>query len=82
MKKDPITYQQIQQTIDQQYFPQRTNQHSSTQPSPTSVSPSSSAQPGSTSAAGGRFDFDDGGVYVGGWQDGKAHGHGICTGKN
>ena len=38
----------------------------------------------STAAAeaigGGRFDFDDGGVYVGGWQDGKAHGHGICTG--
>ena len=31
-------------------------------------------------AGGGRFDFDDGGVYVGGWQDGKAHGHGICTG--
>ncbi|RWS31235.1 MORN repeat containing protein-like protein [Leptotrombidium deliense] len=35
---------------------------------------------GGQSAVGGRFDFDDGGVYVGGWQDGKAHGHGICTG--
>ncbi|XP_023650498.2 junctophilin-1 [Paramormyrops kingsleyae] len=29
---------------------------------------------------GGRFDFDDGGTYCGGWDDGKAHGHGICTG--
>ena len=30
--------------------------------------------------SGGRFDFDDGGTYCGGWEDGKAHGHGICTG--
>ncbi|XP_028824572.1 junctophilin-1a [Denticeps clupeoides] len=29
---------------------------------------------------GGRFDFDDGGTYCGGWENGKAHGHGICTG--
>ncbi|XP_037131829.1 junctophilin-1-like [Syngnathus acus] len=29
---------------------------------------------------GGRFDFDDGGTYCGGWGDGKAHGHGVCTG--
>lgn len=29
---------------------------------------------------GGRFDFDDGGTYCGGWDDGKAHGHGVCTG--
>ncbi|XP_061652823.1 junctophilin-1-like isoform X1 [Phyllopteryx taeniolatus] len=29
---------------------------------------------------GGRFDFDDGGAYCGGWEDGKAHGHGVCTG--
>ncbi|CAD6184773.1 unnamed protein product [Caenorhabditis auriculariae] len=29
---------------------------------------------------GGRFDFDDGGTYVGGWEEGKAHGHGVCTG--
>ncbi|XP_030913934.1 junctophilin-2 [Geospiza fortis] len=27
-----------------------------------------------------RFDFDDGGAYCGGWEGGKAHGHGICTG--
>ncbi|XP_007937345.2 junctophilin-3, partial [Orycteropus afer afer] len=27
-----------------------------------------------------RFNFDDGGSYCGGWEDGKAHGHGICTG--
>ena len=29
---------------------------------------------------GGRFDFDDGGSYVGGWTEGKAHGFGVCTG--
>lgn len=29
---------------------------------------------------GGRFDFEDGGTYCGGWEDGKAHGHGVCTG--
>jgi hypothetical protein len=29
---------------------------------------------------GGRYDFDDGGIYVGDWQDKKAHGYGICTG--
>ncbi len=82
MKKEPITYQQIQQTIDQQYFPQRDSQPSQAQSSPApSASPSSSPQPTSTSAAGGRFDFDDGGIYVGGWQDGKAHGHGVCTGN-
>ncbi|XP_037772016.1 junctophilin-4 [Chelonia mydas] len=29
---------------------------------------------------GGRFDFDDGGCYVGDWQEGRAHGYGVCTG--
>ena len=29
---------------------------------------------------GGRFDFDDGGTYCGGWEDGKAHGHGVVHG--
>ncbi|GJQ69893.1 hypothetical protein Trydic_g22436 [Trypoxylus dichotomus] len=29
---------------------------------------------------GGRFDFDDGGTFCGGWEEGKAHGHGVCTG--
>ena len=29
---------------------------------------------------GGRYDFDDGGIYVGDWQENKAHGYGICTG--
>ena len=33
-----------------------------------------------TGMNGGRFDFDDGGTYCGGWEDGKAHGHGVCTG--
>ncbi|KAJ7312193.1 hypothetical protein JRQ81_006559 [Phrynocephalus forsythii] len=31
-------------------------------------------------SSGGRFNFDDGGSYCGGWEDGKAHGHGLCTG--
>ncbi|XP_024946791.1 junctophilin-1 isoform X3 [Cephus cinctus] len=52
---------------------------------PGGISP---AQPGATGTTtsnraqvnGGRFDFDDGGTYCGGWEDGKAHGHGVCTG--
>uniref|UniRef100_A0A915E760 Uncharacterized protein n=1 Tax=Ditylenchus dipsaci TaxID=166011 RepID=A0A915E760_9BILA len=31
---------------------------------------------------GGRFDFDDGGTFCGGWEEGKAHGHGVCTGPD
>ncbi|XP_061671767.1 junctophilin-3 isoform X2 [Syngnathoides biaculeatus] len=31
-------------------------------------------------STGGRFDFDDGGSYCGGWEQGKAHGRGLCTG--
>lgn len=52
-----------------------------------SSSPASTAATGtaittnkSTHLNGGRFDFDDGGTYCGGWEDGKAHGHGVCTG--
>lgn len=33
-----------------------------------------------TTTYAGRFDFEDGGTYCGGWEDGKAHGHGVCTG--
>ena len=36
--------------------------------------------PEAQTATGGRFDFDDGGTYCGGWEEGKAHGHGVCTG--
>ena len=35
---------------------------------------------GQKDSSGGRFDFDDGGTYCGGWEEGKAHGHGVCTG--
>jgi junctophilin len=31
-------------------------------------------------SGGGRFDFDDGGTFCGGWEEGKAHGFGVCTG--
>jgi len=34
----------------------------------------------STPQVGGRFSFDDGGAYCGGWAAGKADGHGVCTG--
>jgi len=33
-----------------------------------------------TQISGGRFDFEDGGTFCGGWEDSKAHGHGVCTG--
>lgn len=39
-----------------------------------------SGNPPQRGVNGGRFDFDDGGTYCGGWEDGKAHGHGVCTG--
>ncbi|KYO44072.1 junctophilin-4 [Alligator mississippiensis] len=29
---------------------------------------------------GGRFEFDDGGCYVGDWEEGRAHGYGVCLG--
>jgi len=29
---------------------------------------------------GGRFDFDDGGSYVGDWSEGMANGYGVCSG--
>ena len=37
-------------------------------------------QRGGAQISGGRFDFEDGGTYCGGWEDSKAHGHGVCTG--
>ncbi|XP_034952732.1 junctophilin-1 isoform X2 [Chelonus insularis] len=51
-------------------------------PSGPQVSPASGTAAGANRAQvnGGRFDFDDGGTYCGGWEDGKAHGHGVCTG--
>lgn len=55
------------------------------QPQLSSNSPASTAATGTATTNkilvnGGRFDFDDGGTYCGGWEDGKAHGHGVCTG--
>ncbi|VEL19898.1 unnamed protein product [Protopolystoma xenopodis] len=31
---------------------------------------------------GGRFDFDDGGTYIGEWYEGRAHGLGLATGPD
>lgn len=39
-----------------------------------------STKVGRTQISGGRFDFEDGGTYCGGWEEGKAHGNGVCTG--
>ncbi|KAI5705298.1 hypothetical protein M8J76_015526 [Diaphorina citri] len=49
-------------------------------PSPASTGATGTAFSAKTHVNGGRFDFDDGGTYCGGWEDGKAHGHGVCTG--
>uniref|UniRef100_A0A182USL2 Junctophilin n=1 Tax=Anopheles merus TaxID=30066 RepID=A0A182USL2_ANOME len=38
------------------------------------------ARADSTHISGGRYDFEDGGTFCGGWEDNKAHGHGVCTG--
>lgn len=52
----------------------------------TNVAPNSpgsatgTANTGRAQISGGRFDFEDGGTYCGGWEEGKAHGHGVCTG--
>ncbi|XP_055550136.1 junctophilin-1-like isoform X2 [Wyeomyia smithii] len=35
---------------------------------------------GNQKICGGRYDFEDGGTFCGGWEDNKAHGHGVCTG--
>ncbi|RZF33945.1 hypothetical protein LSTR_LSTR010428 [Laodelphax striatellus] len=55
------------------------------QQQPVNASPAATGATGTATAVrnhvnGGRFDFDDGGTYCGGWEDGKAHGHGVCTG--
>lgn len=46
----------------------------------TDAAHAASGNPPQRGLNGGRFDFDDGGTYCGGWEDGKAHGHGVCTG--
>ncbi|XP_050426900.1 junctophilin-1-like isoform X2 [Adelges cooleyi] len=48
--------------------------------SPASTAATGTATTNKILINGGRFDFDDGGTYCGGWEDGKAHGHGVCTG--
>lgn len=47
---------------------------------PGATGTTSSSGPNRGQVNGGRFDFDDGGTFCGGWEDGKAHGHGVCTG--
>lgn len=56
------------------------NSGNSAPASPASTGATGTATTTKTMVNGGRFDFDDGGTYCGGWEDGKAHGHGVCTG--
>lgn len=51
-----------------------------TSPAQPGATGTTSSGPNRAQVNGGRFDFDDGGTYCGGWEDGKAHGHGVCTG--
>lgn len=44
------------------------------------TAPNSPGSAGGGKIEGGRFDFEDGGTYLGGWDEGKAHGYGFCTG--
>lgn len=48
--------------------------------SPGSATGGQAVSAGRPQISGGRFDFEDGGTYCGGWEEGKAHGHGVCTG--
>lgn len=48
--------------------------------SPGSTGATGGGAGGRAQISGGRFDFEDGGTYCGGWEEGKAHGHGVCTG--
>ena len=53
----------------------------SIQPPPPSASQLYSKRPNYNSPpTGGFYEFEDGGHYIGCWEDGKAHGFGICTG--
>lgn len=71
--------QQQQQQQQQMLLPQHHQQQLSSN-SPASTAATGTATTNKILINGGRFDFDDGGTYCGGWEDGKAHGHGVCTG--
>lgn len=65
MPVDPSMYQQQQQHL------QNEGDHGGH---------SGQVRGGHATISGGRFDFEDGGLFCGGWEDNKAHGHGVCTG--
>lgn len=68
--------------VMQQGYPAPGGYHNTNSSSPASTAATGTAVSSNKNAQlnGGRFDFDDGGTYCGGWEDGKAHGHGVCTG--
>jgi junctophilin len=73
----PTMYGQQQLLVQHQQQQQQQQQSSN---SPASTAATGTATTNKVLINGGRFDFDDGGTYCGGWEDGKAHGHGVCTG--
>lgn len=76
-----VQYGQQQQQQSEHFNQNVNNQQHAIQDAASPNSPgASSAGAGRTQISGGRFDFEDGGTYCGGWEEGKAHGNGVCTG--
>lgn len=82
-----LQQQQHQQQLQQQHLLQQQQSHqlqngnvATGAGAPSSPGQTGAATAGRTQISGGRFDFEDGGTYCGGWEEGKAHGHGVCTG--
>lgn len=82
-----LQQQQHQQQLQQQHLLQQQQQSPQLQNGNVATGAGAPSSPGQTGAtvgrtqiSGGRFDFEDGGTYCGGWEEGKAHGHGVCTG--
>ncbi|XP_017151616.1 junctophilin-1 isoform X1 [Drosophila miranda] len=80
--------QQLQLQLEQQQLQQQQQQQQQLQQNGGDAAAYAAASAGQAAGqggrraaiSGGRFDFEDGGTYCGGWDEGKAHGHGVCTG--
>lgn len=83
---DQLTQQQLQLQQQQQLQLQQQQQQQQLQQNGGDMAAYAAAQAAAAAGikrapmSGGRFDFEDGGTYCGGWDEGKAHGHGVCTG--
>jgi junctophilin len=79
--KDNLSTMQQQQDSLAQQQQMNPNQQQISNINLSQQHPGPSSPPGQrTQISGGRFDFEDGGTFCGGWEDSKAHGHGVCTG--